>query len=327
MLDKISDAGVIIAITLVIILTPIIIYDKYKKQSRIMNYRKEMQNSISLEQKNRVEEILKEANAHAGNAILLTILLTVGAALALVWLYYNVKNVMVFFYIFGLVIIYMIIYSFIKSNYSSEFKNISVKKIIKEYDETLDYSSLGDFTNKEYYECDFIELGVISYYGDFIKKNNGLRLTHVQVHSARRENYDPVFSGVFASIPIKNIQCKIILDEPERKSTDYQKFVSVNEEFNKYFSVFADNISKAEQILTPEFMEALINIKKETLVEVDIRLFNNILYMRFSTGAGILASFFNAKQEKESVYSYIGTIDYVIKIVEKAKDCIDKINL
>ena len=110
-------------------------------------------------------------------------------------------------------------------------------------------------------------------------------------------------------------------------SKKYQHIKFENDEFNKLFSAYATNEFEAYKILTPDVMEQFVHLKENTYGDIDIRLLNNRLYVRFLSGDGFVPSLFNKKGEMNSIVSSLAVLEEVQKTMHNVKNIIEKKDL
>ena len=143
--------------------------------------------------------------------------------------------------------------------------------------------------------------------------------------------YETQFDGTLARMNINNVDCNIILgglgENSFFKNGSYKNIKFENDEFNKLFVCFANNELNAYKVLTPDVMEEFVNIKKNSLGDIDIRIFNDKLYIRFKDTNGFDSTILNKKTEKENLFKSVAILNQRIKTMNKVKIIIDNKNM
>ncbi len=207
-----------------------------------------------------------------------------------------------------------------------------VQKIIHEYNPELVYNPIDGFTSNEYRMCRFPETYDRFTSEDMITNlQKDFYFADIKVESRHEgDNYTyyiTEYEGSLAKIKIKDIGCQIYLGGIRGTSifqkSGYQYIKFENDEFNSLFAAYTSNELMAYKILTPDVMEEFVNIKRKMFGDVDIRIINDTLYIRFLSGNGFVNSSFNGKREKNSLFQSIAVLEEVIKIMNKVKTIIE----
>ncbi len=222
------------------------------------------------------------------------------------------------------------------SNSDKKFYEIA-REIIKDFDNELDYQPSMGFTSAEYGFCRFPETCDRFHSEDMIvNKSKGFQFADVLVESEYEDDdghthYSTEYQGSLAKMSIKDVDCKIFLGGMKTNwlfsNKDYIKIKFENDEFNDLFRAYADNELIAYKILTPDVMEEFVNIKKYSFGDVDIRILNNKLYIRFLSGNGFDSSSFSKEMDKENLCQSIAVLEEVMKTMEKVKKIIERKNV
>lgn len=230
--------------------------------------------------------------------------------------------------------VFSIIIWLIFNNYKKAFKNSIIKNIIKEYNPLLSYSPQDGFSRSEYFSCEFFE-GCTDYHSeDMICYNNDeFSLAVVKTvdestggsifsdSSDGKEASITTFYGTLASTKIKDIGCKILMGSAGNYG-DFKKIKFNNDQYNKLLPTYSDNEALARKILTPDVIEKLVVVRTKTFADLDIRIINDMLYLRFPTGGNFVPHLFNKSLENKSIYYSLATIEEVITITEQIKNII-----
>ena len=185
----------------------------------------------------------------------------------------------------GLIIIFIIKRLLIDKSielFYNEFKNVFVRNNLKKYFTNLNYNPKNGFDYKFVKDIDMIYLGDSFESNDYIsgvyKDINFLESDmHIQVERQSKDSdgnvsvsYDTVFLGRLMIFDFnKNFKSNvgIFTDDFYVCSLPYKNTFSKvkmeDEEFNKIFSVYSDNSHDAFYIITPHFMEKLLNVRSK----------------------------------------------------------------
>ena len=251
----------------------------------------------------------------------------------------------IFAFVFGestpfpyiILIVVAIVFVFITSaSYSSTFKNEIIGDIIKQYDRELEYYPNGGISGTDYRVCRFREYYDI-YHAEDLIINRSKKFEFSDIHLEEREkdseghtHYETVYRGSFAKMEIKNINCKIFLGSYRDSIFGNNNFEHIDlesERFNKLFYAYTDNELLAYQILTPDVMEKFVALKENFFTDLDIRIIDNYLYMRFLTGDSFIPSLSNPNEEKENILESIAVLEEVIKTMDSVKTIIESKNI
>ena len=212
-----------------------------------------------------------------------------------------------------------------------------VKNVLHDYDPDLVYNPNSGLAKSEYKTCLFAEQCDIYTSEDSISNpGNGFYYSDVTIKSETEDDDGNThtqleFKGSLAKINIKNTNCRIFLGSNKKKLVyinDGLNNVNLeNEEFNKLFKACTDNELQAYKILTPDVMEEIVNIKKTTYGDIDIRILYDWIYVRFASGGTFDSSLFNKGREKKELLQSIAILEEVMKTMEKIKNIIESKNI
>ncbi len=336
MYDKIDTIGNILLFILFFLLFPIMIYSKIAEIGKIRKGRKEIakQFDLSSNLKEKIFSIIESTKKMNLMTISKIVIVTLLLAIIVVFLINSVKNksveisVTILFPIPILLIIYIMLCHNLITKHSSMIKNKFISKIIKEYDCSMTYSENGEFTKEEYLKCEYYEYAKRFVPTDFIKRKDGFKFSFFKTDSPTYNNgevdYRMTFSGFLASIPIKRTDCKIFFNKHNEVLKKYHKLDTSDENFNNVFGIYTDDLNKASAFLNSNFMNTLLKIKSSSPFSIDLRILNDILYLRIRSNKGINISPFNIKKEINSICTYMAILDYSKKIMKELKNIIDE---
>ena len=76
----------------------------------------------------------------------------------------------------------------------------------------------------------------------------------------------------------------------------------------------------------PTMQTCEVHLKKNTYGDIDIRLLNRMLYVRFNSGDGFVPSLVSEKREKESIVASIAVLEEVINVMNNVKKLLESKN-
>ena len=301
------------------------VYVKNKKQ--LTN-----DNKYLIENINKIEKIFKEKYKELEplkNNVRYSIFVMVLVFISL----FFIKNEIYTYISFGGALIYLMfsIYNY-QNGCNRKYADI-VKEVLHDYNSDLEYKPTEGFTASEYKLCHFPETCDRLYSEDMIVNlKKGFHFADIIVESKHYDEdggtyYQTEYEGSLARVYIKDIGCKIFLGGINVNSyfnKDYVKIELENDEFNDLFMAYTDNELLAYKILTPDVMEQFVKIKYNTYGDIDIRIINNMLYVRFFSGNGFDSSSFFQKEDQENLFKSIAVLEEVMKTMDKVKSIIDK---
>lgn len=215
---------------------------------------------------------------------------------------------------------------------SSRMYNETVSAVLKEYDSNLNYYPTNGFKREEYNLLYFAEPCDVYRSSDLIiNTQNGFCYADVFIESIDHDDdgttYNVEFDGSLTRMNISSIGCTIILGgigEKSFKKSDTFKIIKFeNDDFNKMFVCFSDNELVAYKILTPDVMEQFINIRNDSIGNIDIRIINDKLYIRFKGTNG----FDGAEGSKDELFKSVAILDHIIKTMNNVKIIIESKNM
>ena len=260
------------------------------------------------------------------------ITITVAAVINLILLIVNSRLYVLIALVFIICFIFVGIDS---SKYSKVFKEEVVANIIKSFDNDLEYYPLRGFSSSEYNYCRFPEECDRYHSEDLIVNNKtGFCYADILIESEHEDSdgktYTTVeYEGSLAKIDIKYVNCNIYLGGMKRFLFGDNNCVKVNfedDEFNKLFKAYTTNELASYKILTPDVMEQFVHLKKNTYGDIDIRILNDKLYIRFDSGNGFVPSLISEKREKESIIASIAVLEEVINVMNNVKKLLESKN-
>ncbi len=242
------------------------------------------------------------------------------------------------FILFTIGLVFTSKYEEIKNRYDVHFKSTNViPNAIKYYNPNLIYHSYDGYSEEEYKNCYFLEGWDRYFSGDGVSDSRtGFFCADVKTEVETEDEhgnrgYIITFSGSLARIPIPNCNCEIILGGI--KSKDYSiylnhvQFIPVEFEsdiFNKLYTSYATNQIEAYRVITPDIIEQLVHLKQNTFGDIDVRIKNNYLYVRFNSGDGFVPNLLNRKKEEESVVASIAVLDEVYRTTQNIKNILER---
>lgn len=200
-----------------------------------------------------------------------------------------------------------------------------IPKIINDYMKELKYNHYEGISSAVYREARFE--GYDRYHSDDLitGKINNQEFIMSEVHTERRHTdkdghttYVTIFHGAFAKVTLeKDFKCFVNIVNNRIKLFSKDNYITIdNEAFEKIYDVFTDDKIKAMRLLTPDVTTKMIDLYNETGIYCEIKICNNILYIRLYTGALFNFSFSNPEKEAKVVGKSLAVIDSVFRVME-----------
>ena len=200
-----------------------------------------------------------------------------------------------------------------------------IPKIINDYMKGLKYNHYEGINSSIYREARFE--GYDRYSSDDLISGtiNDQDFIMSEVHTERRHtdsdgntSYTTIFHGAFAKVTLKkDFKCFVNIVNNKVKLFNKDKYITIdNEAFEKIYDVFTDDKIKAMRLLTPDVTTKMIDLYNETGIYCEIKIINNILYIRLYTGSLFDFSFSNPEKEAKLIGKSLAVIDSVFKVME-----------
>ena len=308
------------------------------KQNKLQDKKRDLAKNNEFIEKNRAKyeqiinsnaaSIADERKGYKKNGIIFAILVIIPLLL------YFVTMQIVFIFLFPVVIIVGGIIFGKKANaYITKSKRMYeeiAQDILKDLDSNLEYYPNRGYSYQEYSLLYFYEDCDRFTSEDMIVSNKTSFCTaDIKVESEHEDDdghtsYVTEYDGSLAKINIKNVGCTIILGGLSklafRRSDVFTKIMFEHDEFNKQFLCFTDNELTAYKVLTPDIMEELVHIKKNTIGDIEVRIINDELYIRFRGTNG----FDGREDSKEELFSSVAVLEEIMKTMNRIKEIVER---
>ena len=94
------------------------------------------------------------------------------------------------------------------------------------------------------------------------------------------------------------------------------KITTDNYEFDKNYDIFTNNELIATRLLTPEFMQKVLDFKKKFGIYVEIKIHYDVVFFRFHTGNLFAPTIFNQQNEDKNFAVYFQLIKNMKELME-----------
>lgn len=217
-----------------------------------------------------------------------------------------------------------------KKKYKNDYKNEIIINFIKLINPNLTYEpghavdriellykNVG-FENRKFnriYSDDYISGEVVA---DVNLKMVDLHLQNV-TGSGKNRNVEEIFQGLFAITNCnRNISTPIKITKDKFKLKESEELVKLDSsEFESYFDVYSKDKILALQILTADTMAYLIDFYEKYMLDFDIMIKDNNIYMRFHTGAMFEPKIFGNSMEKELLFMYYCVLEFTVELTRR----------
>ncbi len=216
------------------------------------------------------------------------------------------KNEWMWFIQLGTAIIGFVIISIVSKGYRKSFKEKIISKIVLYFDESLTYQPEGAISKSDFLDSNIFQHRCDVYKGeDYVQGKIGktaIEFSEVKAQyrqtsssgSGSKSNYVTYFKGLFFIADFnKHFSTRtVVLPDFSEKTFGKigQKFQSLNftrgkliklenPEFEKEFVVYGDDQVEARYILSPSFMERILNFKRKWNSKVYLSFHNSKVYV------------------------------------------------
>ena len=268
-------------------------------------------------------------------------------AIALYFIFfYNSVNSLdaIAFFIFVIGIIGSFLYKYLKRDYRTEFKEEVIKPLIKELDDNLNYSanlhiSKDTFNNSLLFNRPDKFSGNDFIIGQLDKTKIQFSDVHAQKeykNAKGNKKYSTIFQGLFIIADFnKNFYgTTFVLPDVAQnsfgnllghwlQSKNYSRgeLVKLDSlEFEREFVVYSDDQIEARYILTPTFMERILDFKKKSEHNISISFKDNHLHMAIDYKKDLFEpTMFTSLLDEKLTKEYINSLYLAVSLVEDLK--------
>ena len=211
-----------------------------------------------------------------------------------------------------------------KRNDKAIFNNV-LPKVLNRFNSDIIYDHYKKMDRNVYREARYESFDRYSSDDYITGKVHNCPYEMAEVHTERRHtdskgrtHYSTIFHGMFAKITLsKSFDGYLSIVNNKIKLFNRDQYITIdNEAFEKIYDVFTDDKIKAMRLLTPDVTTKMIDLYNETGIYCEVKIMNNLLYIRLYTGAFFNLSFSNAEKEALMVGKSLPVIDSVFKIME-----------
>ena len=209
------------------------------------------------------------------------------------------------------------------TEYSKGFKENVLKQVILAYKQDIEYVSNDGFKQDEYKSLNFPErYNKFSSEDLYVDKSSGVTISNILVENDTSDTDNNIgvvliFDGSLSRCDVNNTNSKLLIGNVKQLIAldDKDKVVKIgNEEFNKYYSLCTSNIDLVKKVLTDDIISMLINLKKNLYGNIDIRIINDKIYVRFNGADGFRPNLVSMNMEMHSVLTSIIVFDEITKL-------------
>ena len=212
----------------------------------------------------------------------------------------------------------------VKRSDKAIFSNV-LPKVLKKFNKDINYDHYKKMDRNVYREARYE--GFDRYSSDDYITGKILDTSYemAEVHTERRHTdsegrtyYTTVFHGMFAKFNLnKNFGSYLAIVNNQIKLFNRDQYVTIdNEEFEKIYDVFTDDKIKTMRLLTPDVTTKMIDIYNDTGLYFDLKIYDNVLYLRLYTSSMFNFKFSNIERETKDIANNIAKLDSIYKIAE-----------
>ena len=218
--------------------------------------------------------------------------------------------------------------------FNNDYKEKFVNKMLENFIEELDYIPLKGLSRNVFDEAKYGGR-YNKYYSDdyFEGKINNQKIVMADLNvqeEIKKKDKDgnettettTIFNGLFGKINLsKSINTTIYVTR-EYGFFDEQKLEMDSYEFEKAFSVYAENKITAMQLLTSDVQEDILELYNKYKIDFNIIIRNNKMYVLFETGS-MFEIFSTRNNPNEVLEEYFEIMKFIYKLVDKILKTID----
>ena len=218
--------------------------------------------------------------------------------------------------------------------FNNDYKEKFVNKMLENFIEELDYIPLKGLSRNVFDEAKYGG-SYNKYYSDdyFEGKINNQKIVMADLNvqeEIKKKDKDgnettettTIFNGLFGKINLsKSINTTIYVTR-EYGFFDEQKLEMDSYEFEKAFSVYAENKITAMQLLTSDVQEDILELYNKYKIDFNIIIRNNKMYVLFETGS-MFEIFSTRNNPNEVLEEYFEIMKFIYKLVDKILKTID----
>lgn len=257
----------------------------------------------------------------------------------------DIYSFQIFSIIFPIIIVDLLLYIILslfftknKKAYIASFKENVIQKLLNNFYENIDYipnkpisRDLYDLAKynehyNRYYSDDYMEASIDNKYPiRMAEVHTVYEETHTDSDGHTTTTRTTRFHGLFAQIRMnKSINSELLIRRNHSVSKNNRLDMD-SQEFEKLFDVNATNQIIGMQLLTHDIMELLVSFQKSTGIYYDISIYNEIMYLRFSTGSMFeFQSFKKGAFDEKMLRKYYNVLDFTSTLSKMIIDLIEK---
>lgn len=257
---------------------------------------------MSIDELKKVQERVIKKNKIINIVFGIIMLFILGFTIYIIYFLNNMFNIIIFEIIWLIVFeftVYFMIFNIVKNIslhndkalFEANYKKIFVLESLKEIFDNLNYNPNEGVTKEIVSKSEIIYLHDRFFSNDYISgtykninfEQSDVRVEKKEVDSDNDVSWIVTFLGRWMKFDFnKNFRTNVIIFDSNELNwwrSDYNKIELEDDDFNKTFSVYAQNEHDAFYILTPHFMERMKNIEKTIKGRITFGFINNRLYI------------------------------------------------
>ena len=221
------------------------------------------------------------------------------------------------------------------SDYKKGFKDNVLEPIIEAYNKQVDYSGTGGLSKEEYKNLNFPErYNKFSSSDLFYNREKNIAISNILVENDTSDTdnnvgIELVYEGSLAMCNINNIHSKILIGNIKQllAMDDKDKVIKLdNDMFNKCYLISTSNEVLTRNLLRDDLVSRLVNLKKYLHGDIDIRIFDDKLYVRFNCADGFRPNLLSKRMEMNSILTTIIVFDEISTLCEIIKNKLENPN-
>ena len=241
-----------------------------------------------------------------------------------------------------LIISSLIYYAITQLKYKSVFKENIIKQMVYLYNNNFNFYANQGISNVEFRKSKFIMDYDTLHSEDLIQGyfSEGAFFKMSQIHIVKEEKYQDneghtqvdkvtLFKGLFGFANIGSmLNSKIDITTNSRINRFKKSRIEVDSaEFERKYDMFSTDKIGAMQIFTSEIIDEINNFKNNTGYELQIRVYDGILFFKIPCGECFEAPIIKQVMDFSFLHKYFKMIDTPLNIISQIIENANKINI
>ena len=197
------------------------------------------------------------------------------------------------------------------------FKDGLIKYVIKENLTDFNYKSQDGIDAEDYVSSKFYEKFDAYFSEDLMSGKIGtskIKMAEVETLEKDEENLYPLFHGLFAHVKLKNkVKNSIIITSTNVELKNRELVSTTSDRFNESYHIYTKGKLTSYALLEKRTIDLLCELADLSSIDVDIKIEDNDIFLRFGTGP-LFDDLIFSKEEKKRLYEFSLICDIIRSI-------------